>query len=542
MSTSTITEPAGRRRLLALAGVFFATGLVSRIAPLFDQGGRLLAQFPTEDGYLMLTVARNLGIGHGMTIADGTIPTNGIQPFTTFLWALVFGAVDGDKQAGVAGVLGLEIAIGIAAAGLLALVAGRLFAGSSSPSGLAALTAAAWFASVQTTRHAMNGLESGTYVLAVLLFVWALLRLADGAPSRPALGRWAGLGALLGVAFWVRVDAVLLCAALGVMHLGGWLPVWRSRLRERFLELVAAGSACAVVAAPWLIHNFVRFGSVMPVSGQSEGHRVRLGQELPIVPAKLVEYLAVVVQVPNGVELHPATVALCALLLAVAGVLTVRAWPRFGPAARTVGALTAGFALALIAWYGLLFGAGFFMSRYLFPLSPFLAILTFAGAARLGRTAGRPALVAGPLVVLALVAVVGLNLRMYRGGAVHEHAQVVSWVRTHVPEEVWVAAVQTGTLGFFHDRTINLDGKVNPAAMDARRTWPSSVPRYVVESDIQYLVDWDAITRWLDRYPELQAEFEVLVSDPERRLGVLGRRGAPRKPVPPGAQPPDSLL
>ena len=57
----------------------------------------------------------------------------------------------------------------------------------------------------------------------------------------------------------------------------------------------------------------------------------------------------------------------------------------------------------------------------------------------------------------------------------------------------------------------------------------------------QYLIDWEGITRWLDRYPELREEFELLVADPDLDLGVLARKGAPRKSEP-TAPASDSLL
>ena len=81
--------------------LLFAVGVVSRVLPLFDFDGRLLQQFPTEDGYLMLTVARNMAIDLGMSTSDGTIPTNGVQPFTTFVWALGYWLTGGSKVAGV---------------------------------------------------------------------------------------------------------------------------------------------------------------------------------------------------------------------------------------------------------------------------------------------------------------------------------------------------------------------------------------------------------------------------------------------------------
>jgi hypothetical protein len=68
---------------------------VARLSPLFDPAGRLFWQFMSEDGYLMQTVARNMAIGLGMSTADGTMPTNGVQPLATFLFAALHALAGG---------------------------------------------------------------------------------------------------------------------------------------------------------------------------------------------------------------------------------------------------------------------------------------------------------------------------------------------------------------------------------------------------------------------------------------------------------------
>jgi hypothetical protein len=95
-------------------------------------------------------------------------------------------------------------------------------------------------------------------------------------------------------------------------------------------------------------------------------------------------------------------------------------------------------------------------------------------------------------------------------------------VQKNVPDDTWVGATQTGTLGFYHDRTINLDGKVNPAAYYAAAE--DRAPAYIASTQVRYLADWGGILHWMHE-PEIRAEFEVLVDDPERNLGVLARKG-----------------
>ena len=88
------------RSILAVSLLVVLVGTAARVAPLFDQGGRLFRQFPSEDGYLMLTMARNMALGHGLSVSNGTVATNGTQPAVTALGAVLFVLADGDKRAG----------------------------------------------------------------------------------------------------------------------------------------------------------------------------------------------------------------------------------------------------------------------------------------------------------------------------------------------------------------------------------------------------------------------------------------------------------
>jgi hypothetical protein len=121
-----------------------------------------------------------------------------------------------------------------------------------------------------------------------------------------------------------------------------------------------------------------------------------------------------------------------------------------------------------------------------------------------------------------VVVVIGLHARAYEKGKSHMHFQVVRWVEQNVAVETWVGAIQTGTLGYFHDRTINLDGKVNIHAYNALIT--SRIADYVVdETQVAYLADWIGMLDWRTM-PRIDENFEVVIADYERNLGVLKRK------------------
>src|SRR5262249_54067428 len=155
---------------------------VARVAPLFDQSGRRLRQFPTEDGYLMLTIARNIALGKGMSVSGGLQPTNGTQPLATLLWSAVFWLTGGERSTGVLGVLVLELAIVCSAAALLFVLARRLLRDLPHGSEAAAILTAVWFASPLVVAHSMNCLETGLYGLVALAVALSFAESPGAAP------------------------------------------------------------------------------------------------------------------------------------------------------------------------------------------------------------------------------------------------------------------------------------------------------------------------------------------------------------------------
>lgn len=65
---------------------------------------------------------------------------------------------------------------------------------------------------------------------------------------------------------------------------------------------------------------------------------------------------------------------------------------------------------------------------------------------------------------------------------------------------------------------------MNPAAYDAIIAKRSG--DYVVDdTDIQYLADWLGMLDWLSK-PAIASNFEVVVDDKEKNLGVLKRKSS----------------
>lgn len=518
------TPAVVRRCFPLLVALLLAIGVLVRGLPQFMGPDRYLQHYATEDGYLMLTIARNIAIGLGMSTAEGTMPTNGTQPATTFVWALGFLATGGDKTAGVWVALMLQWLAAMVSTWLLFRVAAIVLAGWRHGRAAAWLAAAAWTSSQRTCAHVMNCLETGFYALALLGFARAFF--AGGDPLRAwTTRRSLGLGLILGLVFWVRIDAVFLIAVVCVVRClfaaGFRFAPSASQLRSA----IVTGATAVVVASPWLIYNKIRFGHFTPVSGISQSTGATFGANLQHTFRALTEYALMVVPFPQSVIGATWLVVSSVLVTLAVVAMAVLAYRRGNHVVRTALVVFGGFVALLFCYYGLMFGAAHFVTRYMFPASMVLAVLTSGTLVALwAGMSSRGQVVAFAAGGLGLFAIVGATeLRTFQKSARHLHWQVVDFVRT-LPATTWVAAVQSGTLGYFHDRTINLDGKVNPEALAALLQGDDVWHQYIVGSKAEFIIDWVGFARFPADHPQQYAgKMEVMVEDPENNLAVLRR-------------------
>ncbi len=84
-------------------------------------------------------------------------------------------------------------------------------------------------------------------------------------------------------------------------------------------------------------------------------------------------------------------------------------------------------------------------------------------------------------------------------------------------------------MGYFHDRTINLDGKVNPEALIARQQGGNQLAQYIVNKNIdsqriEYIIDGVFLIKRIEKYPLVNQNFHLIVNDPQQNLAVLKRQ------------------
>jgi len=509
-----VSEPADRLdsspRFVRWARLCFALAAVAILSTCLRNTAVLVDKPFTEDGFYLLAVARNLGIGHGLTI-DGTRLTNGIQPLFAFLAAPAYWFADGDRIAGLRGVMLLHSLFFVGAAWLFGLVLRDAVRGSERLRWIGSLS---WLGSGYLFTLSHNGLETGLLLFCYLAY-WRLWQ------RRPlgGVGIATVHGTMLGVLVLARIDATFFVTALLAWHvLRGDGP-----LRTRLRDAIVTGAVAVLVSSPWWIFNYVNFGALMPTSGTAQsgdyGGAVRdLVASRTFAAARNV--LLVATPVLFGGDgaggLKVLLIRGLFLLTVLVVLFRVPAVPRSLPRSSNPGRpvaialLTAGG--VLVVYYAAFFWATHFYNRYYILLAPFgMAMWAIA----VDRVVARSVVVGRLLAPALATAAAGLALIAHTGilfaGNEWLHEQV-ALVQKYVPPGERVAAGQTGTLGYFVDSVHNLDGKVNAEALHHQH----SMREYLAKYDIEWLCDWreEYLYRYVDP-AELRSEWDRVDVPPD---------------------------
>jgi hypothetical protein len=455
-----------------------------------DQLARTL---PIEDAYYALSVARQAALGNGIS-ADGLQKTNGFQPLWVALNIPLYAIADGDRTAGLRLSQALSTTLWLAFVALLALHAHALVRRHGGRGAAAAAAAAIVAAgSVSIFRLFHNGLETGLVLVLLAASVLVLDRW-----ERWTARRVLAAGLLLGALAWARLDAVAFVLAFGAVAV---LRAWRGDRPTSALAPLAACALAAVVLTPWLAYNVSLDGSPMPSSGKAEGSHVDVVHNLGSALKAAGAWSAPPVLRPT---MHytdfpfSEILSVLAIALVLVAVAFVRRRARAGAGAGTLALLC--FLAFLGGWYVFNFGPWWFMERYLSPLMlltiPWLAAAFELARPRRGALAGLAAVVLLTNVPVFAVLAGGptwpppaWSARDSNLGA-HpnlNHESQLAWIRARIAPECVVGGFEAGTLLYFRDRTVNLDGKVNHDALEAARAGRS--PEYVARRRIDVLVD-----------------------------------------------------
>jgi len=367
------------------------------------------------------------------------------------------------------------------------------------------LIAGLYFLAPRVIANSLNGLETS---LATALFATAFYMTIVA--TQTSIKYDVGLGVLLGLLFLARTDTVFYAAAFWLIAVMRAAPP--ARLQRGLIVLGVAG----VTIAPWLIWNWISFGSPLQVSGLAVPYVIR---ELKLLSGlTLPEYTIIGLQLfillPFLSEIYGwiACAGLLALwyFLHAAPVLSRLVTSLFR---RTLAAVMvlwlSGTALIFIHTFIRRFPRDWYFDQldWLSAVTIFL-VLCVLGATPVWRkiqrrfAAGSPPvrhgvyLLAGSLAVLLVALLWGPDNRELFTAGVYpyqvEDLDAARWLNGNTREDETAAAFNAGIIGYFSDRrVVNLDGVMDNAAFDAireRRLW-----NFMREANVRYYLDYDPL-------------------------------------------------
>ena len=466
--------------------------LISRSAFALLNDHLIFGTVFVDDAFYALSVARHIALGHGFT-ADGIHPTNGFQPLNTLLQSICFLAAGGDRFNGVRWCFALSALIEAAFIWACATLLSKMHRSNAilqkwwrSP---AVIVAAIETFSFRLLAIHANGLETGLDALMIVLVMvmYFNIRCKRENGTIPDIPDFLKLGLLCGFLVLARIDGTFLIVILAILELRHF-----NGLRNASI----VGGIALLISSPWWIYGLLQFGSLMPISGQSESIFAWHTQSL--VDAANAAQKIFLFMIPKWDDLPPRWITYSiAALVAFAIILVAR---RFGVwrAMRSAYNLRSleplcFFGIFLLVYYLFIFRASWFLYRYWHPIEiVWLLLLSIAISEMIAMIQNfqprRRNVVLSILAIIGII-VVTINIRVDRRFYVPtgpaDLAEIGFWAREH--PSVSVGTLQSGAAGFLADNVTNLDGKVNLNALRARQH--DSLGAYICSMRFDYLVD-----------------------------------------------------
>jgi hypothetical protein len=465
----------------ALIASSVALGLIAA-AQMWAPAPAVFSWLLSDDGYYSLTIARSLGAGLGPT-SDGVHLTSGFQPLWVVILAPLSALSGSDRTLLVREALAVHWLCLVAAAwNVSALARTAAAACGAHVANAAAIAAFLYLSNSSLTAFHFNGLETGLLIALYSIAARWMLRIDWSSAAQVA-----GLGAFCGLLVLARIDAVFfVLLAVPICCLGRTsFGLWRA-----VRTLTVFGGTALVVSSPWWLYNVAVFHTLMPQSGSAQadylfppGRLLMFAREAMVtaLPLPLVWRWPDVL-----VRIAEAGIAAAVILGAIAAVHRARSRP--DDAAPRVALLLGATLGVQAAWYSLTSFAYWMYSRYGAPMVVLSVPITAALLARTRRFA--------PIVMAIVLAAGWVDVWMFRRGPQHacfelRHYQLVELARNHAPDGARIGALQSGALGFFRDGVVNLDGKVNLAALASR----DDLLTYLRQEHLDWLVDWDVLLK-----------------------------------------------
>jgi hypothetical protein len=487
----------GERRILRYV-IFFV--ILTRLLLMFRSEERIYTRPFNEDSFYLFNCAEHFAHGEGFT-CDGKQPTNGVQPLIVILYAPLF------LIAGTSKILALRLAfIFVALFDSLSVIFLAWLVRTirkkptdenvpwKSPPVIAAIL---WATLYSIFVHTGNGLETGVYSVLLLYSLYCYARLWRMRSEGIAAGRrhWIWLGIILGFTVLARIDAIFLVAFIALFE-------WYKCKGQGFIHGAVLSLFAFLVSSPWWIYNYRLFGSIMPQSGISEAlkHGV-LAENIRRSAIVIGDILAVFFFLPNydlPAWFHYAwLIGITGIVAFVVRKLKLHEYLRRSYATSSFIPYYF-FCGSLAIYYVFFFSAPHFLPRYFHPLRIIWLVLFACAAPEILRSLSLFSQKKKKLAFMGiLVFVIGaaafsgsLYVYYFSINKVSDFYLAGKFALQH-PTEL-MGMQQSGTAGFVASNVVNLDGKVNNAALQAQLQ--GDIGAYIESEKLDYLADWPEFT------------------------------------------------
>jgi hypothetical protein len=503
--------------------MFSVIALVSRAALAFRTDARIATVPYGDDAFYVFSIARNLALGRGPSV-DGIHPTNGFQPLIAYLYAPIFWLCSPNDWLAIRWTFVLSGVIAAISVWLIAMLVRTLLRTyRPMPFRLTApvIGAFLWACSIALIKEATVGLETELYLMLLIAvtIVWAKKLRITNYSSKFVRNSWP-FGVLLGLTVLTRIDAAILVVIFAAFLVQK--KQWRA-------AIVVAGVAL-LVSLPWWIFNLTQFGSLMPMSGQSEN-------SWPIASFDNVTHLieaftdAALLLIYIPVTMTPfgrISVAVGTGLLWYGIMRRTKLLEQLRSQTDLFFLLPFGiFTLALAVYYTIFMRAPHFIVRYLQPMRVMWVAFAAVSAPILWETYQSFSSRRRKLSLLLISVIIVCSLGIYANRYLYyytitekpEFYNMGLWAVRHPTEKIGL--LQSGIAGFIASHAmdvpnvVNLDGKVNAEALRAHQQ--GRLAEYIRNEHLTYIADQKAMIEDIDtmcRKDNIYFDSVGLIGDP----------------------------
>jgi hypothetical protein len=458
--------------------VIVLLGLIMRFYYAWQPLPVLIEQGMSDDAFYYLNIARNVVLGKGVSF-DGITPTNGFHPL--YLGMLIplftiFPTVGVPEKVLTHNLelnaqLGLSILMLFNAATAFPLYA-LLKRSISQAAGVIGVVI--WLFNPWVLVITLAGVETAPYIFFVALNSFLYIKYRAEYHSQVPYIKLFILGLLCGLTVLARSDGIFLFIAIILDML-----INRNKTWQIILLLVT----CGIVLAPWLLWNYLTFGTFTQVSGLAVFQHTHFGMN----PSS-GEMITILIQSTSRMLLV-CTILIYQSFFLLALLLIMRVLPRYrGKYERLekIGSLRfllfyAFLIFSFYAWYLLRKQFWYFMPLILVA-SVFSGVMheAFIRSLRIGNRNQKNILtgmVAGVLLVTFSIGWWVWQSKVYVIYPAEKNGYILAqWIYHETEPEARIGSWNSGILGYLSGRTvINLDGVVN-----------NNLYRYVVEKGVSF--------------------------------------------------------